>query len=349
VEQRQSALVFFKVVGLATPQLVLTILPIALLVATLVTYNRLHREQEIVVCFAGGMSRWRVISPAVRIAAAAALLALLFNLFLQPLAAREMRDTLFRVRTDLAATMIREGQFTHPAPGLTVYVQDAQASGRLSNIVINDKRPDGTDTTFSAAEGRIVKQDGKPVLLMRSGTNQSITPEGVLNVLAFDEYLYDLSTFMTTEALQYKISDRYLHELAFPDLRQEWERNNRSRMLAEAHARLSGPLYAFTFVLMALAAVIGGGFSRIGYSRRMAIWGGGAAVVRIVGFGVQAACADEPWLNVLQYAVPIGAAWYAARLLLRRSKAVRSLDGLQPVEAVEPVRERNLAFAAKAA
>jgi lipopolysaccharide export system permease protein len=69
VEQRQSAVVFLRVVALATPQLVVTILPIALLVATLVTFNRLHKEQEIVVCFAGGMSRWRVISPAMRIAA----------------------------------------------------------------------------------------------------------------------------------------------------------------------------------------------------------------------------------------------------------------------------------------
>jgi lipopolysaccharide export system permease protein len=180
VEQRQSAVVFLRVVALATPQLVVTILPIALLVATLVTFNRLHREQEIVVCFAGGMSRWRVISPALRIAAAGAFLSLAFNLFVQPPASREMRDTLFQVRTDLAATMIREGRFTHPAPGLTVYVQDAEPGGKLRNLVINDRRPDGTDTTFSAAEGRIATQGGKPVLLMRQGTNQSITPEGVL-------------------------------------------------------------------------------------------------------------------------------------------------------------------------
>lgn len=348
VEQRQSALVFFKVVGLATPQLVLTILPIAMLVATLFTYNRLHREQEIVVCFAGGLSRWRVIAPAMRIAAAAALLSLLFNLFIQPLSYREMRDTLFRVRTDLAATMIREGQFSHPAPGLTVYVQDALPGGRLRNLVINERRPDGTDTTFSAAEGRIADQEGRPVLLMRQGTNQSITPEGVLNVLAFDEYLYDLSTFVsTTEVLQYKASDRYLHELLFPDLRHDWERHNRSKLLAEAHYRLSSPLYVPAFVLMALAAVLGGGFSRIGYGRRMAAWGGAAAVVRIVGFGVQAACEDAPWLNVLQYAVPLAAGYVALRVLLRRSVdegggfsffsgRSRTVEPLQPVFAAGP-------------
>ena len=50
VNQRQSALVFLKVTLLAMPQLINMILPIALFVAALVALNRLHTEQEIVVC-----------------------------------------------------------------------------------------------------------------------------------------------------------------------------------------------------------------------------------------------------------------------------------------------------------
>jgi lipopolysaccharide export system permease protein len=73
IEQRQSATVFLKIIALALPQLLSMILPIALFVATLVALNRLHTEQEIVVCFAGGMSRWRVISPAMRLAVFATL------------------------------------------------------------------------------------------------------------------------------------------------------------------------------------------------------------------------------------------------------------------------------------
>jgi lipopolysaccharide export system permease protein len=53
VSQRQSALVFLKVTLLAMPQLLNMVMPIALFVAALVALNRLHTEQEIVVCFAG--------------------------------------------------------------------------------------------------------------------------------------------------------------------------------------------------------------------------------------------------------------------------------------------------------
>jgi lipopolysaccharide export system permease protein len=80
-------------------------------------------------------------------------------------------------------------------------------------------------------------------------------------------------------------------------------------MLAEAHYRLSAPLYAFAFVGLALAAVLGGSFSRLGYGRRIAIAAAAAATLRIVGFGVQAACDDVAWLNVLQYAIPLAGAW----------------------------------------
>lgn len=319
VEQRQSAMVFLQIVLLAMPQLVAMILPVALFIGALIAFNRLHTEQEIVVCFAGGMTRWRVVSPAMRLAAVAALATLAVNLFVHPAASQTMRDMLFEVKTDLAATLIREGEFTRPSDNLTVYAQSSEASGRLVNVIINEQKPDGTDTTFSAAEGRIADRDGRPALFLINGTNNEINSEGVLNVLAFDEYVFDLSPYVNTEeAIHYKISDRYLHELVFPDLRQDWERNNRTKMLAEAHFRLSSPLYCFAFVLLALCAVIGGGFSRVGYTRRIAAFGAGAAVARILGFGAQAACDDAAWLNVIQYLIPIAAAWYPASILFRR-------------------------------
>src|SRR3982075_1603685 len=84
VNQRQSALVCLKITLLAMPQLLNMVMPIAVFVSALVALNRLHTEQEIVVCFAGGMSRWRVISPAMRLASTLAFLALVMNLWIQP-------------------------------------------------------------------------------------------------------------------------------------------------------------------------------------------------------------------------------------------------------------------------
>jgi lipopolysaccharide export system permease protein len=319
VNQRQSALVFLKITLLYMPQLINLVLPIAVFVAALVALNRLHTEQEIVVCFAGGMSRWRVISPAMRLAATIAFLALLMNLFIQPAAFRTLRQELFQVRTDLAATLVREGEFTHPAPGLTVYAQNVDKAGNLVNLFIHQVRSDGSDTTYSAERGHIARSQGRPVLILQNGSNQELSSRGVLNYLTFRSYTFDLTPLSRSDDLiHYKPSDRWLHELFFPDLQQDWERRNRLDLLAEGHARLASPLYNIAFMAMALAAIIGGGFSRLGYGRRIAIMAALAALTRLAGFQFQAAAEDNAWLNIGQYAMPLLATWLALAEIFRR-------------------------------
>ncbi len=324
VEQRQSALVFLKIIVLALPQLLGIMMPLALFVAALVALNRLHTEQEIVVCFAGGMSRWSVISPAMRLAVIAALISLVTGLWLQPWSARQIRETAFDIKTDVASTLVQPGQFTEPGPGLTVYAQSIDRDNKIQNLFIHQELPNGAASTYSSREAEIATRQGQPVLIMRHGSNQQFSRQGVLQYTSFDEYTFDLSSlFHSDELLHYKIADRYPHELFFPDMTQDWEQHNKGKMLAEGHSRFAGPLYNIALMTMALAAVLGGSFSRMGYGKRMAAVGAAAGVVRIVGFGVQAACEDSAWLNVLQYVVPLAAMWWGLSQIFRQKVPAR--------------------------
>jgi len=307
VEQRQSAWVFAKITLLAMPQLLSLILPLALFVAALITLNRLQSEQEIIVAYAGGVSRWRVISPMIRLSVYAALAALIINLWVDPWSSRTMRAELNAARADLAATLVREGQFTQPAAGLTVYAQEVGAGGALRNLFIHQEDPKTGAITYTAREGRLTKRGDSPVLIMENGASQSFTRAGVLNFLAFDDYVFDLAPFMGGgPASTPRAGDRYIRELFFPDPADEWAEENRGKLLAEGHSRISSPLYNLTFMALALSAVLGGGFSRLGYGKRIAVFSGVAVFVRIIGFVVQALCEDAPALNGLQYAVPMG-------------------------------------------
>jgi lipopolysaccharide export system permease protein len=319
VNERQSPLLVAKIVLLATPHLIVIILPVAILVSALAALNRLHTEQEIVICFAGGMSRWRVISPAIRLAVLASLVSLALGLWIQPLCYRTMRVTLEEVRTDLAATMIKPGQFTHPAPGLTVYAQSLGDDGVIHNLFVDIAGKTGRDTTVTAREGRLEARHGAPVLVLRHGANQEFSPTGVLNFLSFDEYALDLAPLVALDrTVNYKPSDRYLRELFFPDLSRQFERANRWRLLAEGHARLSGPLYNIAFMAMAFAGVVGGSFSRMGYGARIAAVAGAALFVRTLGFAALVAAGSKPELNFLQYAAPLLALMAAAAVIFGR-------------------------------
>ncbi len=302
----QSALVFIKATALAMPQLINMVLPVSLFVAALITLNRLQTDQELVVCFAGGMSRWRVMAPAFRLAAVLTLLSLVINLWIQPASHRAMRDVLFEVRTNLLSALIREGEFTQPAPGLTVYAQSVDRNGQIRNLFIHRAKDDGGATTYTADSGRIVIKNGAPILRLSRGSTQELSPTGVLNFLSYDDYPFELSEFINSEErVHYKPSDRFLHELLFADLTQDWEKRNRSKLLAEGHARLATPLYNLTFMGLAVWAIVGGAFSRLGYGRRIALAGAIAAVTRILGFITVSAAESVTWLNILQYAIPL--------------------------------------------
>jgi lipopolysaccharide export system permease protein len=324
VDQRQNILVFLRIVLLTMPQLLALVLPIALFVAALMALSRLHIEQEIVICFAAGMSRWKVAAPAMKLATFAALLTLVVNLWVQPWCSREMRRELFRIRTDLAASLVKPGEFTQPAAGLTFYVQDVDQGGLLKNLFIYQEDPDGQATTYTARQGLVTRRAGVPVMLLRDGSSEGYNSQGVLNYLAFDEYTLDLGAYLKTEdKLHFKTADRYLHELVYPDTSQLWERRNRRQMLAEAHYRLSSPFYSLAYMALALWAVLGGPFSRLGYGRRAARAALIAVVVRLAGFGVQAACGSTPALNMLQYALPILTMAAALRIVFARKRTPR--------------------------
>jgi lipopolysaccharide export system permease protein len=235
-----------------------------------------------------------------------------------------LRDTLESVRTDLLTTMIRPGQFTHPAPGVTVYAQSVDEDGTIHNLFINRQVDSARDSTITARDGRLRRAGAAPMLVLHQGANQEFSTTGVLNYLSFDEYVFDLRPLMSAQpAVRYKVSDRYLHELFFPDTRQAWERVNTGPLLAEAHSRLAAPLYNIAFMFLALTAVIGGAFSRLGYGARIASAAGAALLARTLGFAMQAASGASPGLNALQYGVPLAVILACALTLFRRKAPAR--------------------------
>jgi lipopolysaccharide export system permease protein len=333
VDSRQTIWVFVRLTLLAMPLLISILAPVALFTAALITLNRLQSEREITVCFAGGMSRWAVIAPAMRLAVIAALTSLFINLWIQPLCQRALRDETNAVRGDLAATMIREGDFAYPAPGVTVYAQEVGRRGMIKNLFVNQKGKDGTELTFTSRYARIIKQNGVPILLMLDGSVQSFK-DGKLGYGTFRENGYDLSQVNVQGPLKrYKASDRFLHELLFPDLTQDWEKKNRKKLISEGHSRLASPLYNIAVMMLALAAVLGGGFSRLGYARRIAAFSLAAVIIRILGFGVQALAEKTVAMNLLQYGVPLAATAWGVYVLFRRQPGAQRRRKSPPARA----------------
>ncbi len=305
VENRQSALTYFYVVILGAPQVMALLLPLGVFIATIWALNQLHRDTEIVIAQAAGMTRWQIASPILRLAVFAALAQLCVNLWVQPTAQRQMRETITEARADLVTSLVRPGAFTNAADGLTVFVREASGN-QLYGILVSDTRDPANTKDYLARIGTVVEIEGQPAIIATDGQILQTDGKGALTVIDFDRSTFELTPFMKeTGDVVLKASDRYLSELLFPDMSNFFQRQDADRYLAEGHSRLSTPLLSLVMAMIAISAVLGGDFSRRGYGRRIGIAVAGALIALIVQLSIPAASVVTPALNAAQYAFPL--------------------------------------------
>ena len=305
LENRQSALTYFYIVMLGSPQIIALLTPLALFVAAVWSLNRIHKDSEIVVAQAAGMTRWQIASPLMRLAVLCAIAHLGVNLWVQPMAQRAMRETVAVARADLAAALIRPGQFTTNGERLTFYARE-QVGGELRGVLISDMTDEVNPTDILARSAALVEVDGKPTLLLRDAISMQLDENQQLSILEFAQYPFDLSDYMQEDSdLALKASDKFLHELFFVDRTNYFELRDADALLAEANTRLTSPLLNIVMALIAIIAVLGGDFSRKGYAKRIGISSAAAITVLIVQLTAQSAAADDPAMNALQWVLPI--------------------------------------------
>ena len=173
LENRQSALTYFYIVMLGSPQVVALLTPLAIFVGAVWSLNRIHKDSEIVVAQAAGMTRWQVASPILRLALMGAVMHLAVNLWVQPAAQRTLREAVAVARADLAAALIRPGQFTTNGERLTFYARE-QVGGELRGVMISDMTDPAFPTDILARTAALVSVDGKPTLLLRDALSQQL-------------------------------------------------------------------------------------------------------------------------------------------------------------------------------
>jgi lipopolysaccharide export system permease protein len=305
LENRQSALTYFYIVMLGSPQVIALLTPLAIFVGTVWSLNRIHKDSEIVVAQAAGMTRWQVASPVLRLATLCLVLHLGVNLWGQPASQRAMREAVAVARADLAAALIRPGQFTTNGDRLTFYARD-QVNGELRGVMISDMTDPDFPTDILARSASLVSVDGRPTLLLRDALSQQLDTNQQLSILEFDQYMFDLTDFMKEDSeLILKASDKFLHELIFVDRKDYFQNKQIDEFLSEANARLTTPLLNIVMALLAIVAVLGGDFNRQGYSRRIGIASASATVVLVVQLALQSAAAEDPMMNIAQWVLPI--------------------------------------------
>ncbi len=198
----------------------------------------------------------------------------------------------------IGAVLLEDGVFNQVGDGLTVYVRTRDADGTLRGILAHDSRDKGAPVTYLADRGWISITPAGPRATLVSGSRQEVDrATGRLRVLTFAESTLDLTRAAGPTETRYRDArERSLSELLDPPDRAQVNERDLGRFVVEAHQRFAQPLVGLSLVLVALAAVLAGEFSRRGNAWRVAAAVALGAGLIASGITVQNLAARQTWL-----------------------------------------------------
>jgi lipopolysaccharide export system permease protein len=258
------------------------------------------------------------------------------TLYLTPLGFRTFKDRQFTVRSSFASVLIQEGVFNELMQGITVYIRDRGSNGELLGILVHDNRNAKEPVTIMAELGLLVDTSEGPRFIMENGNRQMVGQDTrQLSLLYFDKYALDLGLIAASPENRWReAGERYLGELWNPGPGHDNEKNA-DRFLAEVHKRLTVPLHAIVFALIAAAGLLSGDFNRRGEARRIAMVSVLALTFEITSLALVPLISQTPTMAPLMYlnvAFACGLAiWWLGRQRFRRRTPI--YDENRPVNA----------------
>lgn len=263
----QSAMVFLEFTALTLPTLIRTVMPMAVFAAAVYATNRLSRESELTVMLATGSSPWRLARAVFLFGLVTGLMMAAISVFLRPASVEQLEQRQAEVAGDVTAQLLNEGEFLHPASGVTVYIGRIDLDGTLYEVFVSDRRDRASTVTYSSKTAYLVNNGGGIHLVMVDGVALRLDQQGrTLSSTLFEDASYDISEL----AHGNDMSQRSLEAIPTLELlenRQALTANEgfgEGELVDELHQRFSWIAICVAVAMAGYATLMLGSFSRFG-------------------------------------------------------------------------------------
>ncbi|MFK7937752.1 MAG: LPS export ABC transporter permease LptF [Roseovarius sp.] len=265
----QPAWVFLELTALTLPGVIGVVLPIAAFAGAVYVTNRLTTESELTVMQATGYSPWRLVRPVVIYGVIIAIMMSILTHFLIPASLSQLHLRRAEVSKNITAKLLTEGEFLHPAAGITFYIRDITPEGELRDVFLSDRRNPDSAVTYTSSRAYLVREGSGTKLVMLEGLSQNLRKNGNrLFTTHFDDFSYDISSLIEQD----EVSLTHFTFSSTPDLilRPEMvaERSGAAvgQIVYEGHNRIVQAL------LCVIAAIVGFATLLLGTHSRFGVW-----------------------------------------------------------------------------
>lgn len=237
------------------PSFLVYTIPMAFLLAVLLTFGRLSSDSEITVMKACGISLTQILPPVLLCATVAATLGLYAGVVGVPWGNRAFAAMSFDMLKQNVSSTIREKVFWDDIPGIVLYTEQYDdVRHTLAGVVIHDARNGSQPLTIFASRG-IVGGGASPRdirLELKNGSIHTRGKGGEYRLIHFGEYLMNIAAPDSTAS-----TARAPREMTVSELRRMIDTPStpskvRKKMATEMHSRFALPFASLVFAVLAV-------------------------------------------------------------------------------------------------
>ena len=300
--------VFFILTVTVLPNIIAQIIPLAVFAATSYTLQTLASDKELVVLMSSGMTPKRLFRPFLYFGGVSTILLLVFSLFLGPSGMRYTKFKIHEIRHDLSGTLIRDGMFSMPAKGLTVYSHKKDSNVSIEGILVHDNRDALSPVTYSAEKGYLVNKNNNPKLILLNGNIQhrNLLVDGPgMTTVSFEKNEYLFSEFLTEDKnLNFDSSQRYIGDLLFPSIKDEYAKSRKDTLWAAGNHKLAQIIHPLALIIFSFSVFIKGKFDRRERSKNIIKLTISIILFQLMDFFVASEAQSSPALISILYLLP---------------------------------------------
>lgn len=251
--------IFLQVILLILPPLLLIILPISIIITNILIYNKLIKNNELIILQNSGVSKKSILFSALLLSLACSIYIFYLTFFLIPQTEFKLAHIQKNMKNNIVNVLLNNDNFNR-LNNITLYVKEKNEDILNSLLIYIENQKENKIQIIYAKKG-IVKDN---VVKLIDGNIQEFVynDHDTQTTMFFDEYAVDLFKYYNLNNNDFKEKKISFTALNIIDL-LAYPNKNSKEYLYELHQRLINSLICLAVGVLSAFLIINAGFSRM--------------------------------------------------------------------------------------
>ena len=259
VQKGMPLLEVVKMFGCLLPSFFVLTMPTALLLSVLLTFSRIHADNELYALKTAGVSLYRLLPPVYFFGTLVTAASLFLTTWAGPQATRTFQSLFYSMASQNLFFSLKERVFFDDLPGYVIYMQHVDpVQQEIEGVFIANTSFPEAPTYYFAEKGNVHGdlERAKIELILRNGTtHQYVSSSDVYRIVDFETFRVQIDFGYLKSTAENR--ERDMQELTLPELREDIRKRSDKgedvrRWLLSFHQRLSLPFGALVLCTLGI-------------------------------------------------------------------------------------------------